>query len=263
MVSIAALLLCALVPAAVADDMGTCDASDPSKCVSKAGTEEAEKGSALLQSTHLKARATDVQEDLYEEPRSQVEENFNEIQKHADALTSRLELLLENAKEDGEPLEQDVEERVHKAISLLHQSQKELKSVRGKHAALIQNPGNDHESNEALLQAMTHIQHYAREAEEVLSEVEDDEDGEEKASLLQEGEEEGDGEEEEDEEEEDDEEGHEDDEEEDDDEEHDEDEEDGDEKDIDENPEDMAEIQVGEGVQHPDAEEDQKTIERH
>jgi len=269
MVSFVALAICILVPAATAGSVEpTCDASDPSKCMSSAAPDAA-KGDVLLQSLHTKARATDVHEEedkkasLEEsEPSSQVEENFNEMQKHAQGLTERLELLLENSKSGEEDFHLDAEDehRVHEALAMLQQAQLEIKNVRTKHAALIQSTVHsaEDESRTALLESMAHIQKLAKEAEQILSDVDEDEDEEDEQddeALLQEGEE---GEEHEDEHEEEDEEeeGGEDGEEEEDEEEEHEEHEEGEEH------EDISEIQTGEGVQY-EPEEDEKTIERH
>lgn len=267
MVSLVALTICVLVPTAAADSMDTCDSSDPSKCMSTAGTEEAAQGDVLLQGGLNRAKAKDVHEDLHEpknaalqeeeEPHSQLEANFNEVDKHAKGLTDRLEVLLEHSKE--QPLEQHVEQKVHDALALLQQARHEIYTVRGKHTSLLQSPTQDDKSRGALLQAMTHIQKIAREAEEVLSEIDDEDD----VALLQEGEEDTD---EEDEEDEDEEGGEEEQEEEDgEEEEEDDEEEDGEEDEEDKVHEDhdadMSEIQKGEGVQYEPEEE--KDIERH
>lgn len=269
MVFIAILAICAFIPTTAVGSADTCDASDPSKCMSGAGTEQAAKGDALLQAVHTKARATDIHEDVHQEPRSQLEANFNEVTKHAAALSDRLEMLLVHKEE--EPLEPDVEERVHTALSLLEQAQRELKTLRSKHAALIQNPGNDHKSHGSLLESMSHIQKIATEAEDILSgvddgaheddvhdehedededeEEEDEDDEEDPEALLQEGAEEEEDEDDEEEDGEDDEE----------DEDHDDHHEEHHEED---HQEDISEVQKGSGVQY-EPEEDQKSIERH
>jgi len=275
MVSCIALAICVLIPTATLADVGTCDASDPSKCMSAAGPEKlSTQGNALLQSVHTKGRAQNVHEDMMgderaaevaAEPNSQVEANFVEMEKHAKALADRLEIVLENPYDDQPHLTPEAKEKVHDALDMLQQVHEQIKDVRSKHASFIQKSStSSEESRGQIVESIQHIWNLAQDAEKVLAEVDGVDAGEDdEEALLQEGEE---VEEEVEEEEEEGEEGEEEDEEgeehdDEDDEEHEE-EDDEEEHGEHEEHEDFSEMQKGEGVQYEPPEEE-KSIERH
>jgi len=189
MVSLIALAIVALLPAAALGNEPTCDASNPEKCMSQGGSAQ---GNSLLQSVQIKGRAADVHEEKVEgrakdvheekadEQQSQLQENFDELEKHAQLLTERLQFLQEGNAHADDPavvenyrLEPELEDKVHNALAKLQQAQKEIKTIRGKHAALIQSPTQADETRKDLLESMKNVRKLAEEAGEVLSEVDE------------------------------------------------------------------------------------------
>jgi len=168
--------------------------------MSAAGTEKlATQGNALLQGVHTKGRAQNVHEEVMEDqiaengPKSQVEENFNEMEKHAKSLTDRLDLALENSREEPEHhgLTPEVEEKVHHALAMLQQVHQDIKDVRKEHASFLQSGATAaDESRGKIMESIRNIWKLAQDAEEVLAEADgvDDYHDEEEA-LVQEGEE--------------------------------------------------------------------------
>lgn len=242
----------------------TCNAQSPEKCLSDVGSEQVTQGNVLLQvdkkftKSHSSTDGQGFDTDDTIDPKL-IQESFSEMEKHAQAMIERLQLVQEEHSQvaDKQP---EAEERVRKALAMFQQAEKEIKKARDmKHTGLIQGQAKTGVSRASLIATMKSVRKLAKEAEGIVSQVNDaylqtnpdqallqeveesEEDEEEEEENLQANPDEGllqEVEESEEEEAEDELEN-----------------EDGEEED------DISEIQTGEGVQYEDDEE--KTIERH